>query len=110
MRFIHFTDARGWDPVTEDLSSLLKKDISKVDRYIGVVSEHGTRIGDPYVSHIGGKIWEIRPGDYRVLFFLWGDKFVLTNVFRKKGRKTPDNEKRIAETRYNDWIKRHGHR
>ncbi|MCC3378517.1 type II toxin-antitoxin system RelE/ParE family toxin [Paenibacillus sp. UY79] len=62
------------------------------------------------MEHIEGKIWELRPGNYRFIFFVWGDKFVLTNAFRKKGRKTPDNEKAIAKKRYSDWIKRFGHK
>ncbi|OMF67978.1 type II toxin-antitoxin system RelE/ParE family toxin [Paenibacillus sp. FSL R5-0766] len=109
MRFIHFIDARGCNPVTEYLSTLQKKEVSKVAKYLGVVNEHGTRIGDPYVGHIQGKIWELRPGNYRILFFVWGDKFVLTNAFRKKGEKTPENEKAIAEKRFKDWIKQYGH-
>ncbi len=110
MKFINFIDARNNDPVREFLQTLQEKEFSKVDRYIGIVSENGTRIGEPYVSHIDGKIWELRPGNYRILFFVWGEKFVLTNAFRKKGRKTPSNEKTLAVSRYNEWIKKNGNR
>ena len=76
--------------------------------YIGIVEEKGTWIGDPYVGHIEDDIWEIRPGPHRILFFIWGDKFVATNAFRKKGKKTPESEKRIARRVKRDWIQRHG--
>lgn len=38
MEFLHFFDARDYDPVADYLSTLQKKEISKLDQYIGLVS------------------------------------------------------------------------
>ncbi|PSJ71254.1 type II toxin-antitoxin system RelE/ParE family toxin [Brevibacillus brevis] len=110
VKFLLFNDARGYFPVTDYLSKLNGKEKNKIDRYISILEEHGTRIGAPYVDHVDGKIWELRPGNYRILFFIWGNKMVATSAFRKKGQKTPESEKQLAKARYSDWIQRYGQR
>ncbi|QJD86353.1 type II toxin-antitoxin system RelE/ParE family toxin [Cohnella herbarum] len=107
MKFSNFLDARGKDPVSSFVATLTSKERSKIDRYIRLIEEQGIRIGEPYVGHIEGKIWEVRPGNYRILFFVEGDNWIATNVFRKKGQKTPESEKHIARTRRDEWLKRH---
>lgn len=50
-----------------------------------ILSEHGTRVGEPYMKHIDGDIWELRPLRDRIFFFGWnGDSFVLLHQFMKK--------------------------
>ena len=69
----------------------------------------GTRAGERYCKHIRGKIWELRPDDFRILFFGWqGDHLVLLSHFHKKQNTTPSLEMNKAETRMNDWIQRFG--
>ncbi|HHY67694.1 MAG TPA: type II toxin-antitoxin system RelE/ParE family toxin [Alicyclobacillus sp.] len=98
--------------ITEDAGAGNKDAVAlkrKLDMYLHLWSKQGTRLGRPYVDHIEGPIWELRPGRYRVLFVGWrGNKFVLLHQFVKKTQKTPRREIEKARREYEDWIERHG--
>lgn len=76
--------------------------------HLDLLSEAGTRIGTRYAKHLEGAIWELTPGDNRVLFFIWtGRRFVLLHTFRKTTQKTPQQEIARAKREMNDWLTRH---
>ena len=92
-----------------------KSKTSKADRinrekilaYIGALARFGTRIGKPYVKHIAGEIWELRPLGNRIFFFYWKDnKFVLLHHFIKKTQKTPPKEIAKAKSNLKDFMER----
>ena len=92
-----------------------KSKTSKADRinrekilaYIGALARFGTRIGKPYVKHIDGEIWELRPLGHRIFFFYWKDnKFVLLHHFIKKTQKTPPKEIAKAKSNLKDFMER----
>ena len=63
----------------------------------------------PFVDtkHIQGKIWELRPGNNRILYFYFeGNTYVLLHMFRKKTRKTPTHEIEKAIREANDYMNR----
>lgn len=67
--------------------------LTKIRDYMKVLSLYGTRAGQPYVKHLEGDIWELRPLRDRILFFCWdGKRFVLLHQFIKKTQKTPKKE------------------
>lgn len=81
--------------------------LKQIRTHIGYLEQKGTRAGDKYVKHIQGDIWEIRPCDNRVLFFVWVDNnIVLLNYFRKKTQKTPQREIAKAVRMSKDWEER----
>ena len=68
----------GDQPVLDYLTDLLsKKDkdsrikANKINDYIQILSEYGTRAGEPYMKHIDGEIWELRPLRDRIFFVAW---------------------------------------
>lgn len=66
---------------------------SKINDYIQALSVYGTQIGEPYLKHLEGEIWELRPLRDRILFAAWIDNsFVLLHTFMKKTQKTPKSE------------------
>ena len=66
---------------------------SKINDYIQALSVYGTQIGEPYLKHLEGEIWELRPLRDRILFAAWIDNsFVLLHTFVKKTQKTPKAE------------------
>lgn len=98
---IHFyKDKNGKEPVLEYLKELRSQNskdscikVAKIQDYINILSEYGTRIGEPYVKHIEGEIWELRPLRDRIFFVAWVDNsFVLLHHFMKKTPKTPRKE------------------
>ena len=113
-----YEDAQGRQPVKEILLELRDKaqtskdmriQYQKVLICIRALETYGTRAGEPYIKHIDGDIWELRPQPRRVLFFYWRDnKFILLHHFVKKTRKTPVEEIGRAKRNMNDFIKRNG--
>lgn len=74
---------------------------------IQILAQHGTRAGLPYMKHIEGDIWELRPMRERVFFFCWdGKSFVLLHHFTKKTNKTPRREIEQAKRNMQDFRER----
>ena len=101
MHEIHFyKDAKGIVPVLDYIKELAAKSdkdsrikLNKIRDYVKILSEHGTRAGEPYVKHLGGDIWELRPLRDRILFVGWvNGSYVLLHHFTKKTQKTPARE------------------
>lgn len=98
---IHFyKDKNGKEPVLEYMKELAgKKDkdsrikLNKINDYIEALKVYGIAIGEPYIKHLEGDIWELRPLRDRILFVAW-DKggFILLHQFMKKTQKTPTRE------------------
>jgi len=102
-----YKDAQGRQPIKEFLKELAEKSdkdsrvkLGKIDYYLQVLRVYGTRAGEPFVKHIEGDIWELRPLSDRFFFFGWtGNIFILLHHFAKKAKKTPPQE--IAQARRN---------
>ena len=96
----YYRDQNGKSSVEEYLSELASRTdkdsrvkLNKIQEYMKVLRERGTRAGQPYVKHLDGEIWELRPIRDRVLFAAWyGDSFVLLHTFLKQTQKTPRRE------------------
>ena len=73
---IHFyRDRNGIEPVAEYITGLAKKNdkdsrikLNKILDYMNVLKEHGKSAGVPYMKHIEGEIWELRPLRDRIFF------------------------------------------
>lgn len=64
--------------------------------------------GMPHSRPLRKKVFELRPGAYRITYFIWQGKMVLLTVFRKTTGQTPDHEIDRAIVRMDDWIYRYG--
>lgn len=79
----------------------------QITQYIQLLEDHGTRLGENITKHLEDDIWELRPGNNRVLFFYHrDDTYVLLHQFRKKTQKTPHREIEKAKAERDDWISR----
>ena len=109
-----YKDSAGSEPVREYLDSLVaKKDkdsrikLTKIQDYIKILAQFGTRAGLPYMKHIEDDIWELRPRRDRIFFFYWTDKqFILLHHFMKQTQKTPKSEIAVAKRYKQDFIER----
>ena len=115
-RIYFYKDKNGREPVREYLETLAQKNgkdsrvkLNKIRDYMKILSIHGTRAGEPFVKHLDGDIWELRPLRDRILFAAWdGKSFVLLHQFMKKTQKTPSKEIEKAKTKLVDYRKRSG--
>lgn len=109
-----YKDKNGNEPVAEYIMGLSdKKDkdsrikLNKIRDYIKVLSEYGIKAGEPYLKHLDGDIWELRPLRDRILFVGWKNgSFVLLHQFMKKNQKTPKREIEKAKRELSDLIER----
>lgn len=109
-----FRDKNGNEPVRKLIEDLSKKkdknsriNFAKITDYIQALMEHGTQLGEPYIKHLKGRIWELRPLRNRILFFGYdGNRIVLLSHFIKKTQKTPQREIEKAERLMQEYIER----
>lgn len=95
-----YKDRNGREPVRQYMAELAaRKDkdsrikLNKINDYIQALKVYGTILGEPYIKHIEGDIWELRPLRDRILFVAWDNgNFILLHHFMKKTRKTPMSE------------------
>ena len=79
----------------------------QISLYIELLQNNGTRLPDTITKHITEDIWELRPGNNRVLYFYHkDDTYVLLHHFRKKTQKTPRCEIEKAKAERDDWLSR----
>lgn len=80
---------------------------TKVVSYIDLLARNGFELGVPYIKHIQGEIWELRPLRDRIFFAYWdNNKFILLNHFMKKTQKTPEREIEKAKRLLQEYKKR----
>lgn len=109
-----YKDKNGNEPVAEYIAELAGKsdknsriNLNKIRDYVKALSEYGTQIGEPYVKHLDGDIWELRPLRNRILFVGWANgSYVLLHHFLKKTQKTPAREIEKAKRELADMIER----
>lgn len=109
-----YETAKGRKPVLEyirDLAQKKNKDsrikLEKINDYIEALSKHGKALGEPYIKHLDGEIWELRPLQDRILFAtLIGNSFLLISHFVKKTQKTPPREIEKAKRLLKEYTER----
>ena len=86
-----YRDKNGNEPVAKYITELAtKKDA-----------------GEPYVKHLDGDIWELRPLRDRIFFVGWvRGSFLLLHYFTKKTQKTPIRELEKAKRKLVDLKER----
>ena len=100
-----YKDRNGNEPVKEYLAELAaKKDkdsrikLNKIRDYMKTLSVYGTQAGEPYIKHLDGEIWELRPLRDRILFVAWvNGSYVLLHQYMKRTQKTPARETEKAK-------------
>ena len=95
-----YRDKQGNEPAREVIEKLHnsknrmeQKRASKINDYLQILSMEGKAAGLPYVKHIQGELWELRPARDRIFFVAYVEEsFVLLHHFVKKTQKTPQRE------------------
>ena len=85
--------------------------LKQISLYIQSLEDNGTRLNENITKHLDDDIWELRPGNNRVLylylyFYFKDDTFALLHQFRKKTQKTPKREIERAKAERDDYLRR----
>ena len=113
-KIIFYKDAKGNEPVKDYIVSLKREKtksnsarLQKVQDYLNILEQCGTRAGMPYVRHLKGNLWELRPLKDRILFVTYsGSDIVLLLQFQKKTKKTPRQKIKKAKKLMKDYEER----
>ncbi|MDR0616293.1 MAG: type II toxin-antitoxin system RelE/ParE family toxin [Synergistaceae bacterium] len=111
---IFYQDRHGNQPVLDYIQELEKRKdkdshikLDKILKYIDMLLQKGKLAGEPYIKHIEGEIWELRPIKDRIFFATWNeDKFIMLHHFIKKTQKTPPEEIDHAKRALADFRRR----
>ena len=107
-----YKNINGEQPVLNYLRELKNQNtknsrinLNKIQDYIQVLATIGKMAGLPYVKHIDGEIWELRPLKNRIFFVSFiNSSYVLLHHFIKKSQKTPKREIEKAKKEYQEII------
>lgn len=113
---IFYEDSAGNKPVLEFIQELAKSNskdsrirLKKVQEYIKVLQTYGATMGEPYMKHLDGEIWELRPSSDRIMFAgIIEGNYILLHSFPKKTQKTPKREIDKAKHELADFKERSG--
>lgn len=87
------------DRVKKLVSSLKDEDKGRITGYIRSFRDNGFALPGKYLKKLGNNLWELRPGDVRVLFGKVGTEIIIVHMFKKKTQKTPKKEMETAKKR-----------
>lgn len=106
-RVLYYLDSRGQNPVLRAIQKLGPQEHRKVVAHVFLLQQRGEDLRRPVADYVGDKLYELRPGAHRVLYFFFlRDNAVLLHLFRKKSDRLSDAEKRVALSRMADLISR----
>ena len=112
-KIIIYEDSHGRSQLGDFLDDLARRapsnkdariQLKQVTYCINLLQLQGTRLPQTITKRLTSDLWELRPGDNRIFYFLsCGDSFVLLHQFRKKTVKTPQSEIEAAQREIADY-------
>ena len=112
---VYYETQSGSCPVEDFVKDLMKNnkeiELAQIQTYVHFLQEYGYQlpsISNVYAKHLEGKLYELRPGNNRVIYYFQNskDQYVLLHAFQKKSKKTPPQEITQAINEMNDYEKR----
>ncbi len=104
-RVAFYQDHRGQSPVLDFINNLPARDRARIDLAIRLLKEFGIELGMPHARPLRDRIWELRPGGIRLLYFTYINRqFIILHSFRKMTSLTPEREIETAIRRMNEIL------
>lgn len=86
------------------LNRLSLPERAKISKLKGLFAEKGFLLSEKHLKKINKRIWELRPGNVRILLSVIGQDAIFLNAFLKKTNKTPLFEIKTAENRLGEYL------
>lgn len=105
----YYTDDKGFSPVKDYIRRISDpKQVAVVLRAITLLRELGPEIQRLKMDKlIEDSIRELRKDHHRIIYGRIGNLFVLLTAFFKKTDQTPEPQKHLARTRFQDFKDKH---
>ena len=112
---VKFKNKNGKCPLDAFLKDLLssgdKLSINRVEHFINLLRQFGyelPKIFPKYVKHLEENLYELRPGNKRIIYFFHRKDeqegyYVLLHGFIKKAQKTPEKEIELAKKEMKEY-------
>ncbi len=92
----------------EFLQALDRAEQQKAFAYLSYLEEQGEALRRPIAEYLGGKLYELRPKQVRILYAFVGQRYaVVLHAFRKKTDAIPIGEQQLAKARLVDFVQRY---
>jgi phage-related protein len=105
---LFYITRRGESPVDQFLDSLGEKDRAKIESYILILQEKGHTLLRPYADYVRGKIYESRPGRFRIFYsFFFKNHILLLHAIKKKSFRLNPKDIEQAERNLTDYVMRY---
>ena len=111
-QLVFYADEKGNEPVKDFILKQADGAIAEILHVFKLLRLFDIDLREPYVKKIdksGIRTLRIKHGSdiYRILFFTYSErKFILLHAILKKTDEIPENDKRLAIQRMNDYISR----
>lgn len=102
-----FQNARGDYPVKDFIKEQDQPTAAKISSYIELLKTDGPYLKPPYMKKLQDKLYELRISGkiaVRLLYTIKGGEYYLLHAFKKKTRKTPAREIKIALDRIREIV------
>ena len=109
-----FKTSNGREPVREYLKEMAltnekttRDTLETISEFLIMLKAKGNTLGEPYIKHLQGPVWELRPKNRRILYCcILQNQIYLLHIFKKTTQKTPKKEIAKALNRYKILINR----
>lgn len=86
------------------LYGLPKSEKAKIDKLVELFTEKSFSLSQTHLRKITKRIWELKPGNVRLLLGIVEKEAIILNAFIKKTAKTPIKEIETAEQRLKEYL------
>ena len=103
-QILFYKDAQGKEPVKDFILKQGSSAKAEIIHVFDLLHRFGLNLSKPYVSHVKGKIWELRikhhSDCFRIFYFVYtGNEFILVHAIKKKQVKLSKRDIELAECR-----------
>ena len=83
--------------------NLPETDQARIAGFIDLFRQYGFSLPNKYLKKLDRNLWELRPGNIRLLLGKASTQIIIANCFVKKSQKTPIREIETAKKRLKEY-------
>ncbi|OGY23012.1 MAG: hypothetical protein A2172_03430 [Candidatus Woykebacteria bacterium RBG_13_40_15] len=89
--------------VNQFVETLADTDQGRIVGYFDLFNQYQFTLPGKYLKKLDKNLWELRPGNIRLILGKVKSRIIVVNAFKKKSQKTPKNEIETAKKRLGEY-------